>query len=99
MPLFGHRSSWEVGHLWSLSVEEHFYLIWPVVLARLVRSRALAILVVVLAAASSSLIERSFLRLKDRIARPTPGRTYRPHIASGAGGISRAGRQTRAVPG
>ncbi|HYH69066.1 MAG TPA: acyltransferase [Urbifossiella sp.] len=22
--------AWELGHLWSLSVEEHFYLIWPV---------------------------------------------------------------------
>ncbi|QDU24150.1 acyltransferase family protein [Urbifossiella limnaea] len=24
------RPAWELGHLWSLSVEEHFYLIWPV---------------------------------------------------------------------
>jgi peptidoglycan/LPS O-acetylase OafA/YrhL len=24
--------TWEVGHLWSLSVEEHFYLLWPIVL-------------------------------------------------------------------
>ena len=22
-------SDWETGHLWSLSVEEHFYLLWP----------------------------------------------------------------------
>ena len=29
---FRYRPSWELGHSWSLSVEEHFYLLWPFVL-------------------------------------------------------------------
>jgi len=27
-----HHPDWEVGHLWSLSLEEHFYLIWPLLM-------------------------------------------------------------------
>jgi peptidoglycan/LPS O-acetylase OafA/YrhL len=32
--------SWFVGHLWSLSVEEQFYLIWPLIIIALSRRRA-----------------------------------------------------------
>jgi peptidoglycan/LPS O-acetylase OafA/YrhL len=41
---------WETGHFWSLSVEEHFYLIWPVVFYFLKKYRthfAIAIIVIV----------------------------------------------------
>jgi len=31
---------WDVNHFWSLSMEEHFYLIWPVALAMLGNRRA-----------------------------------------------------------
>ena len=34
--------SWNVGHLWSLAVEEQFYLLWPAALRLLGRSPALA---------------------------------------------------------
>lgn len=34
---FDARPAWEVGHLWSLSIEEHFYLCWPVAMFLLPR--------------------------------------------------------------
>lgn len=40
-----HRS-WQVGHLWSLSIEEQFYLLWPLVLLALRERRALVVAIV-----------------------------------------------------
>ena len=30
---FLRKPAWEIGHAWSLSIEEHFYLMWPLVIA------------------------------------------------------------------
>jgi peptidoglycan/LPS O-acetylase OafA/YrhL len=32
---FSYSSNWWIGHLWSLSVEEQFYLLWPLAIGRL----------------------------------------------------------------
>ena len=60
---FGHP--WFLGHLWSLSVEEQFYFLWPGVLKRWHRHRV-RILVGVVAFAPVYRVACHFLRLHGR---------------------------------
>ncbi len=47
---YHHQREWPLNHLWSLSVEEQFYLLWPgvVVLAGLARARWVCLAVILL---------------------------------------------------
>jgi peptidoglycan/LPS O-acetylase OafA/YrhL len=41
--------SWFTGHFWSLALEEHFYLLWPPLLVKLGRRRALGVALALIA--------------------------------------------------
>jgi len=73
--------SWWVGHLWSLSVEEQFYLLWPIAMALVGARRALwgaaallllapmtRVLMLVYWPASSASIGEAFPTIADTIA-------------------------------
>jgi len=60
---FHDARAWSLGHLWSLAVEEQFYLLWPLALLSLGPARAVRFLVALLVAAP-------FLRLASPYVGP-----------------------------
>lgn len=48
VPFLGRGAPWVLAHLWSLSVEEHFYLAWPIALVGVGPRRAVTALMVAL---------------------------------------------------
>ena len=62
---FDYTHPWYLGHLWSLSVEEQFYLLWPGVLKKWYRQRA-AILVGVVALVPVYRVACHFLQLHGK---------------------------------
>jgi peptidoglycan/LPS O-acetylase OafA/YrhL len=69
-------------HLWSLAVEEQFYLVWPLLIGLLVRTRimhyrkTLAALFVALGLASSTLMALLYRRAQSLRAHSDPSRVY-----------------------
>jgi peptidoglycan/LPS O-acetylase OafA/YrhL len=63
---------WFLGHLWSLSIEEQFYFLWPFVLKQWYRNRV-AILVAVVAFAPIFRVTCYLLRLPTGADRTFPG--------------------------
>ncbi len=62
--VLGHDSPWQVDHLWSLSVEEQFYILWPVALVLVLgRVSRRALLTLTLAAAVASCVAQAAVYL------------------------------------
>jgi peptidoglycan/LPS O-acetylase OafA/YrhL len=100
--IFSHKSYWELfaapsplEHMWSLSIEEQFYVVWPVVVALVLRrrgSRHLLVLVLALAALSMTAMVALF-RPEDT------SRVYLGTDARAAGILAGAALATVLSPG
>jgi peptidoglycan/LPS O-acetylase OafA/YrhL len=57
--VFGHQPPWQVDHLWSLSLEEQFYIVWPILLLLVLRkfSRQGAVVITLAAVLASALAQ------------------------------------------
>jgi peptidoglycan/LPS O-acetylase OafA/YrhL len=90
--------SWYLGHLWSLSVEEQFYLVWPALMLLLKKRNAL--IVAALAVAAAPFIRVAIFVLMPE-HRPGIGETFPTVFDALAAGCLLAGVRQRllAVPG
>ncbi len=62
--MLGHEAPWQVDHLWSLSVEEQFYLVWPVLLMLVIRRfRPPVVMAITASAAVASAVAQTLARL------------------------------------
>ena len=65
--------SWFVGHFWSLAMEEHFYVLWPPILALAGRRKAIGVGVLLIVA---TVLLRSFTMAHAAAGADLPGYTH-----------------------